>query len=83
MTGFNKLWIEFEAPKDLQHAKEQCRLVNAMMTKLADKEHLPLRYLFQAWENQHGKIEYTFGDAMGYVELPDRGHWLNLDYMGK
>lgn len=85
----NKIWIELEHPSTLQDAtaagrldfaNEQCRLANNMLTRLADPAHLPLRDTF--FYSAHERC-YGYGGHMGYVTLPDHGHWLNLDYLGR
>lgn len=85
----NKIWIELEHPSTLQDAtaaerlafaKEQCRLANNMLVRLAHHEQLPLAntFFWLASENRYG-----FGGHTGYETLSDHGKWFNLDYLGR
>lgn len=84
----SKIWIELDrlpvrgtTPDECAtFAAEQCRLANNMLARLADPVDLPLRDTF-FW-SEHERV-YCYGGHNGYVTLPDNGHWLNLDYLGR
>lgn len=67
----NKIWIELDKPKDKLHAIEQCRLANLMLVRLGVKYG-------EFFVSERG---YCFGSNTGYLDLPDRGHWFNLDFL--
>lgn len=72
----NKIWIELDEPKDAEHAKAMCYQANNMLHRLGDTGGR--EFWWDVKERQ-----YCFGGDMGYVTLPDRGTWFNLDYLGR
>lgn len=77
----DKVWIEFEKTSDLAHGKEICAKANRMLERLNDG---PAVHQFDCYQRDGSLlISFTFGNEMGYIDLPDRGHWLNLDYLGR
>lgn len=71
----NRIWIELDAPKNLEHANEQCRLANVMLSRLGDTHGKEFFYM-----EMEG---YCYGGDMGYECLTDNGKWFNLDYLGR
>lgn len=77
-TG-NRVWIELDKPKDKEHAEKQCRLANNMLKRLCVKpEDMTSKFFY----SEHSRT-YCFGGDYGYIELPDHGHWFNLDSLGR
>lgn len=76
----NRIWIELEKPRDKADADKQCELANNMLKRLSDHPEKATEF----WWSEHEK-QYClqFGDNGGYIVLTDRGHWFNLDYMGR
>lgn len=76
----NRIWIELERTSDKAFNDEQARLANNMLQRLQPDPSKPLESTFY-FSMHHGT--YCFGGHNGYVDLPDNGHWLNLDYLGR
>lgn len=76
----NRVWIELEKPTSKEHADEQCRLANRMISRLAKPGDMPKEEGFF-----YSEIEkrYCYGGHHGYVVCVDNGHWFNLDYFGR
>lgn len=70
----DRIWLELERPRDDAHAQLICEKANRMLTRLGVRDE----FFWQA-----KRALYCFGGATGYVELPDRGHWLSLDHLGR
>jgi hypothetical protein len=51
-----------------------CEKANRMLDRLGVLD----RFFWQA-----KRWMFCFGSQSGYVELPDRGHWLSLDFLGR
>lgn len=77
----NRIWIELDKPTNKAHAEEQCRLANNMLKRLKGSPNDDTGEFF--YTEHKGRKRYAFGGPMGYVDLPDNGHWLNLDYLGR
>ena len=71
----NNVWIELEKPKDEAHAVEICKKANNMLKRLGVTSG------DFGWDSK--RKQYTYGAAMGYTGLTDRGEWFNLDYLGR
>lgn len=78
----NLVWIELPAPASKEDGEEQCRLANNMLERLTSKEDVANNSFFYM-ENKSGRFTLCLGGPYGYVELPDRGQWFNLDYLGR
>lgn len=73
----NQVWIELEKPTSDDHAADIVTLANNMLQRLNGKEPQNIFW----WD---GKDKcYCYGGEDGYVTLSDRGHWFNLDYLGR
>lgn len=72
----DQIWIELEAPCDAAHAAVICATATRMMNRLGDTRGKTF-----SWSERDAC--YCWGDPMGYVMLPDRGCWFNLDYLGR
>lgn len=70
----DRVWIELDVPRNEQHAKEICTKANNMLTRLGTTSGRQFFWM---------EGQYCFGGDMGYVDLPDRGTWFNLDYVGR
>jgi hypothetical protein len=75
----SRVWIELDPPLNTEHAEHLCALANTMLARLngADSE---LAWQF-GWDAE--RRCYTYGGHMGSLDLPDRGHWFRLDYLGR
>ncbi len=71
----NRIWIELDKTDTKEQAEAQCKLANSMLSKLGD---MGGQEFF--WMVGEG---YCYGGDMGYENLPDRGKWFNLDYLGR
>ena len=75
MNTKNRVWIELDPPKNVEHGQEQCRLVNKMLKRLGvDKQEF--------WVGLGpGRATYniTLNDSGEFLECLDHGHWFNLD----
>jgi len=70
------VWLEFEPPRDKEHALEVCKLGTALLRKLGAAPGVEL-FL----DERH--MLYCYGGDMGYFTLTDHGHWFNLEYMAR
>lgn len=70
----NRIWIELDVPENDQHAELQCELANKMLGRLGDTGGQKF-----SLDGRH----YCYGNNMGAIQLIDRGHWFNLDYLGR
>jgi hypothetical protein len=75
----NKVWIELEEPRDAVHAQQLVELGNNMLQRLAGSG-VQITHKFSYLEST-GRFYY--GGSMGELELIDRGHWFNLDHLGR
>ena len=73
----SKVWIELERPENKEHAEEQCKLVNNMLTRLGAKG--------QSFFYDKRTLGYSLETSPGgcYKELLDNGEWFNLDFLGR
>jgi len=76
MEPKDRVWIELEQPRDYAHAQQVCMKANRMMDRLGDAAG---QIFF--WDEDDEK--YCWGGSMGHITLADRGHWFNLDYLGR
>ena len=82
MTKQDRFWVELEHPRDKklhgtegdEFAERQCFAANVLIRTLYPSEP-PGRIEF--WWNSDER-KYYFGGPMGFWELNDNGHWLNL-----
>ena len=79
MTHANSIWIELnnKVPNDVKPRawrELQCALANSMLKRLG----ISNREFFLGSD-----LSYRFGSYNGYVDLPDNGHWFDLDYLGR
>ena len=72
----NRVWIELEKPRNAEHAKEICDLANNLLQRITPNTAKHFFYITE-------KRQYAYGDHWGYVDLTDRGEWLNLDFVGR
>lgn len=79
MSG-NKIWLEFEEPENEAHAAEQCRLANNMLRRLATATSTG-EWGF-SYDNETRMYRYG-SESAGYIEMPERRHWLSLDFLGR
>lgn len=80
----SSVWIELKPKAETVEAyKEACAALNRMMDRIVKPAASSKNgYRFEYWEEQEIFV-YLEGEAGGFYELPDRGHWFNLDYMGR
>ncbi len=78
----NRIWIEFEKPRDKEHAQQQCDLANNMLRRLSHSMTEELNQEFFL-KKEPDRFSYCYGGQMGYYDLPQRGHWLSLDFIGR
>lgn len=78
MSTQNRVWIELEKPRDEDHAAEIVAQANNMLQRLRGPSELAKVF---GW-NSRAK-QFTYGDAMGYENLVDRGQWFNLEFLGR
>ena len=75
-SAANRIWIELEKPENAKRAHEVCKLANNVLHRLFPSS----AKLFFFDEK---KKQFCYGDDGGYLEMPDRGVWLNMDYAGR
>jgi hypothetical protein len=76
MSDYLKVWIELPLPNSPEEAKDICAKANRMMQRLGNTDEREFSY----WEKER---MYSWGGHMGFMSLTDRGHWFNLDYLGR
>lgn len=72
----DRVWIEMDRPRDAAHADAICDKANRML------ERLGVADTHRFWYHDREAI-YCLGGQAGYVTLSDRGHWFNLDFLGR
>ncbi len=72
----DRVWIELEVPNDEAHAQAICAKANRMLQRLMPGTSMAF------WRGQNGYC-ITVDSAGSYYDLPDRGEWFNLDYLGR
>lgn len=72
----NKVWIEID--RDAVDTEKQVALVNMMLRKLG-VETAGFDLIRES--NVAHKLVYITDSSGSYVECPDWGHWLSLDYL--
>jgi hypothetical protein len=72
----DRIWIELDKPLNKEHALTICAKANRMMARLGDMSGNAF-----FWDEKDNA--FCYGGDMGYMGLPDRGHWFNLDYLGR
>lgn len=77
-TKQNKVWIQVD--KNAIDTENQCALVNAMLRKLGIESG---GFDLIRESNVSQKLIYVTDSSGSYVECPDWGHWLNLDFLAK
>jgi len=73
----NRIWIELDVPANNADAELQCTLANNMLKRLVPSGQ------FEFWWHENDCMYCLSTGPMGYHTLPDRGHWFNLDSLGK
>ncbi len=76
----NRIWIELDKPINKEDAEKQCELVNNMFQRLQAEGIKGPKFF---WSEHEVKYCLEFSENGGYLVLNDRGHWFNLDYMGR
>jgi hypothetical protein len=76
MNNYLKVWIELPLPNSPEEAEDICNKANRMMQRLGNTDGREFRY----WDKER---KYSWGGDMGFIYLTDRGHWFNLDYLGR
>jgi hypothetical protein len=71
----NRVWIELDKPEDDEHAEQIVRAANAMMAKLGIEHNV------FSWYPEKEKYALHYANNSGFVYLPDRGWWFDLDYL--
>ena len=76
MNTTNRVWIELQPPRTLEHGEEQCRLANKMLKRLG----LDVAQTFFWVGLGPGRPTYNFtlNDSGEFMECPDNGQWFNL-----
>lgn len=72
----DRVWIELEKPRNAEHAKVICEKANRLMNRLGFTEGWHFH-----WDEK--ERQYWWCGDSGYITLSDRGHWFNLDYLGR
>jgi hypothetical protein len=72
----NRVWVEFERPRDKAHAKQICALANGLLARMYGVAHVK-RF---TWNGQ--RLEYGNEEA-GTTVLKNGGIWLDLDTVGQ
>ena len=83
----NKVWIELEVldeNEQINHELNEARakLASTMLEKLGynpGKEH----YQTVTWWRSKGAYTVVLDAAGSFQLLEDKGHWFNLDYLGR
>lgn len=75
----NKVWIELDRAATQDPAR-QVVLVNQMLRKLGVSE---AGFGLNRDANGADKLVYVTDSSGSYVDCPDWGHWLSLDYLAK
>jgi hypothetical protein len=75
----HRIWIELVRPQSAEHANHVCELANNMLKRLFSPD---TTFAFW-WNDSKGCYCLTKDEAGGFLELADRGHWFNLDYVGR
>jgi hypothetical protein len=76
----NHIWIELTPPNELSNeaAEKQVELANNMLNRLKKPGATCGQFSFDA-----DRRLYKYGTPMVVRMLPQHGHWLNLDYLGR
>jgi hypothetical protein len=68
----NRVWIELE-----EVTEESVEKLNNLLAKLG----VDRRPFFFDVDDGYVSLNYTTGADGEFLECPDKGHWLNLDYL--
>lgn len=75
----NRIWIELDKAENKEHGELQCKLANALLTKLYDFKYDGEMNGFFYMPEGKNKNMYCFASGGTYRTLGDRGEWFNLD----
>lgn len=75
----DRVWMEIEVHPG-QDADERARRIEQFNRLLA---RLGIVHSEVAWHHTSGVLVYRGKTSGIYVELPDKGHWWNLAYLGR
>ena len=81
----NRIWIELDKGSDdlsdealLSFRSEQCRLANIMLKRLGFED----MEFFVSDKKPNHRYCLIIDSAGQFLELTDRGHWFDLDFIG-
>jgi hypothetical protein len=76
----NKVWIELQVSSDQEENKARAKLAHNMLKKLGIKSGT---YDIIWWHERKQVYCVTTSEAGTFMEMGDKGHWFNLDYLGR